>query len=76
MRLVDVFAQVFEQPADGFSDEASQDTVLNWTSLGHVALLVELERAYNVRFSNVEMTTMRSVGDIRSALTRKGAQPS
>ena len=76
MQLVDVFAQVFEQPADGFSDESSQDSVLNWTSLGHVALLVELERAYNVRFSNVEMTTMRSVGDIRSALTRKGAQPS
>lgn len=76
MRLVDVFAEVFHEPADGFTDQSSQDTVLNWTSLGHVALLVELERAYNVRFSNVEMTTMRSIGDIRSALARKGAQPS
>jgi len=76
MRLVDVFAQVFEQPAEGFTEESSQDTVLNWTSLNHVALLVELEQAYKVRFSNVEMTTMRSVGDIRSALTRKGVQAS
>ena len=75
MRLVDVFAQVFHEPAEGFTDDSSQDTVINWTSLGHVSLLVELERSYDVRFSNAEMATMRSVGDIRAALTRKGVQP-
>ena len=74
MRLVDVFARVFEQPVDGLTDESSQDTVLNWTSLRHVTLLVELERSYNIRFSNAEMTTMRSIGEIRSALAKKGAQ--
>jgi acyl carrier protein len=76
MRLVDVFARVFQEPADTFTDNSSQDTVLNWTSLGHVALLVELERSYGVRFSNTEMTAMRSIGDIRSALVRKGVAPS
>jgi acyl carrier protein len=74
MRLVEVLSRVFDEPAGGFSDESSQDTVLNWTSLRHVTLLVELERSYNVRFSNAEMASMRSVGDIRSALTKKGAQ--
>jgi acyl carrier protein len=74
MRLVDVFARVFDEPAGEFSDESSQDTVLNWTSLRHVTLLVELERSYNVRFSNAEMASMRSVADIRSALTKKGAE--
>jgi deazaflavin-dependent oxidoreductase (nitroreductase family) len=76
MRLVDVLARVFEEPADHFTDDSSQDTVINWTSLGHVALLTELERSYGVRFSNDEMTTMHCVGDIRSVLTHKGVQPS
>lgn len=76
MRLVDVFARVFRQPAEGFTDDANKDTVVDWTSMGHVTLLVELEREYDVRFSNAEMATMRSVGEIRSALAGKGVQPS
>jgi acyl carrier protein len=74
MRLVEVFAKVFEEPADEFNDESTQDTVLNWTSMRHVALLVEIERSYGIRFSNAEMTAMRSMGDIRTALTRKGVE--
>jgi acyl carrier protein len=48
--------------------------VLNWTSLRHVTLLVEVENEYGIRFSNAEMATMRSVGDIRTALRKKGVQ--
>ena len=76
MRLTDVFARILKQPAEGFTDDANKDTVVDWTSMAHVALLVELEREYDVRFSNAEMATMRSVGDIRTALAGKGVQPS
>lgn len=73
MRLEDVFAKVFEQPADSFTNESSQQNVLEWTSLRNVTLLVEIERAFKIRFSNAEMTTMRTMGDIRGALTKKNA---
>jgi acyl carrier protein len=73
MALEDVLARILEEPADTFTDESSPDTVLAWTSLRNVTLLVELENEYDIRFSNAEMTTMRSVGDLRTALTRHGA---
>jgi len=72
MRLEEVFARVLEEPADSFTDDASPDNVLAWTSLRHVTLLIEIENEYDTRFSNAEMTTMRSFGDIRAALSRKG----
>ncbi|GAA3814623.1 hypothetical protein GCM10022226_39360 [Sphaerisporangium flaviroseum] len=72
MRLEDVLATVLEQPADSFTDESSSENVLTWTSLRHVTLLIEIENEFDVRFTNAEMTTMRSLGDIRAALERKG----
>jgi acyl carrier protein len=73
MRLEDVFAQVFARPAESFDDATSQDTDGDWTSMKNVALLVAIEDAYKVRFSNAELTALRSLADIRAALDRKGA---
>jgi acyl carrier protein len=72
MALEDVLARVLEEPADTFTDDSSPDTVLGWTSLRNVTLLVELEQEYDIRFTNAEMTTIRTVGDIRAALARHG----
>jgi acyl carrier protein len=72
MRLEDVFADVFEQPAESFGDGSSQENTETWTSLGHVKLLVAIETCFGVRFSNAEMATMRSLGDIRAVLAQKG----
>ena len=76
MLLAEVFSRVFDQPAETFTDESSQETVMGWTSLEHVALLVQVERAYGVKFSNPELAALRSMGDVRAALHRKGVQVS
>lgn len=73
MRLEEVFADVFEQPAGAFHDDSSQENTENWTSLANVRLLVALEGAFDVRFTNAEMATMRSLRDIRTVLESRGA---
>lgn len=70
--LADVFAEILKEPAESFTDESSRETTVNWTSLRHVTLLVAIENEYRVKFSNPEMTAMRSLGDIRAALAAKG----
>ena len=72
MVLAEVFAEVFEEPVESFTDDSNRESVLGWTSMRHVALLVKIENVYGMRFSNAEMATMRSMGDIRAALSRKG----
>jgi acyl carrier protein len=72
MRLEDVVAAVLELPADSLTDGSSSENVMAWTSLRHVTLLIEIEIEFDIRFSNAEMTTMRSLGDIRATLAQKG----
>jgi acyl carrier protein len=72
MRLEDVFADVFEEPVDRFHEESTPETVFKWTSLMHITLLMEIETAFGVEFSNAEMITLRSLGEIRAALASKG----
>jgi len=74
MLLADVFSQVFEQPASTFSDESNQDTVTGWTSLRHVTLMVQIENAYGIKFTNPELAAIRSMGDVRTALRRRGVE--
>jgi len=74
MQLEEVFADVFEEPADRFDEDSTPETVFKWTSLMHITLLMEIESAYDVQFSNSEMIALRSLGDIRAALMRKGVE--
>jgi hypothetical protein len=54
-------------------EESSPVTVPEWNSLKHIELIVEIEMAYRVRFSRPEIASLRTVGEIRSLLSRKGA---
>jgi acyl carrier protein len=46
--------------------------VPEWNSLKHIELIVQIEATYQVRFSRTEIASLRSMGEIRSLLSRKG----
>ncbi len=72
MRLEAVLARVLDAPVDSFAEDSSPDNTFNWTSLRNVMLLIEIENEFGIRFSNAEMSTMRTLGDIRAVLAKKG----
>jgi acyl carrier protein len=74
MRLEEVFADVFEEPAERFDEDSTPETVFKWTSLMHITLLMEIESAYEIKFTNAEMIALRSLADIRAALVRRGVE--
>ncbi len=43
-----------------------------WTSVNHLALILELEKAFNVRFDNNEIAALGSVTAILEKLAAKG----
>ncbi|NLX14857.1 MAG: acyl carrier protein [Phycisphaerales bacterium] len=43
-----------------------------WTSVTHLALVLELETAFKIRFDNDEIVSLGSVEAIMEALSRKG----
>lgn len=72
MRLEAVLARVLDEPVDSFTEDSSPDNMWKWTSLRNVTLLIEIENEFDIRFSNTEMSTIRTLGDIRAALAKKG----
>jgi len=45
-----------------------------WDSVGHVALIVELEQRFGVVFNDDEVVDLASVAAIEEALRRKGVE--
>jgi acyl carrier protein len=70
-RLLDVFRDVFDDGALEIRDETVAADVAAWDSLNHVKLVVAIEEAFGIEFSNREIAAWETVGDMRRALAAK-----
>ena len=68
--LQEVFRRVFEDEALEIFDDTSADDIDKWDSLTHISLIVETEKAFDVRFKNSQIARLQCVGDLK-ALIRK-----
>ena len=71
-KLKETLAILFGVTVDEIDDESSSETIANWDSIVHIALLVELERVFNVKFSENEGSEMQNVKVIKQALENHG----
>ena len=58
--------------ANGVTEATTAGDLAGWTSLGHLALILELEAAFRVSFDNGEIASLGSVAAIRQRLAAKG----
>ena len=70
-RLLDVFREVFDDDSLELRDETVAADVSDWDSVNHVKLVVAIEEAFGVEFSNREIAGWENVGDMRRALAGK-----
>lgn len=72
LKLYQAVADVFRVDVSTVDDDSSQDTIPKWDSLGMVALVTELERAFGVEFDILEIAAFRNVAIIKTILSEKG----
>lgn len=68
-----VMSQVFGIDKSTIKDDASQETLEKWDSLGHLNLCVALEEEFGVSLVDtqiVEMTSLKNVVQILSGMVR------
>jgi acyl carrier protein len=63
-RVLKVVSQIMGVPVDQLADSSSPDTVERWDSLTHMKLVLALEEAFQVRFSDEQIMAMPEVGRI------------
>ncbi|MGC1524041.1 MAG: acyl carrier protein [Steroidobacteraceae bacterium] len=73
-RLTSVFREVFDDDDLVLKPELTANDVNGWDSLTHIRLILSVQKAFGVKFSAVEMSRLKNVGDL-VALT-KHKQPS
>jgi acyl carrier protein len=53
------------------SEEMTADDIEDWDSLAHVRLIVSIEQAFGIKFSNAEIDGFKCVGDLIDAVGKK-----
>ena len=63
-RINEVFREVFDDDEIQVTRATTARDVEGWDSLMHVTLIVNLEKAFGVRFSSGEVAALKNVGDL------------
>ena len=53
------------------NDDMKAFEVPGWDSLSHVRIICAIEKAYKIKFRNVEIVRLRSVGDLQKLIDQK-----
>lgn len=69
-RLTSAFREVFDDDELQLTPEMTADDVDGWDSLAHIRLILSIQKAFNIKFSPVEMNRLKNVGDL-IALTKQ-----
>jgi acyl carrier protein len=72
-KLHQSFSRALGIPLERVTDDLGYNTIKEWDSVGHMALVVELETEYGVMFDTDDILGMSSVGKARETLSRLGA---
>jgi len=70
-RLTPLLRDVFDDDNLVASPDLTASKVDGWDSLGNVRLFIEIERAFAVRFSATDITSLKNVGELAALIEKK-----
>lgn len=63
-RLTAVFRDVFDDDTIVLTPDTSADDIDDWDSLMHVTLLVNIEKAFAIKFSSAQVALLKDVAEL------------
>ena len=70
-KLQSVFIDVFDDEDLTISNSTNSDDIEEWDSLNHIALVLSIEKCFNIRFIIGEVLLLKDVGDMIQLLEEK-----
>jgi acyl carrier protein len=70
-KLTPLLRDVFDNDDLVATPELTAKSVEGWDSLGNVRLFLEIEKAFAVRFSATEITSLKNVGQLADLIEKK-----
>ena len=70
-KLNEIFQDMFDDEDLEITEETVADDVEGWDSLMHISLIEEVEDAFDIRFTMVEVNGMQNVGVMVSIIAER-----
>ena len=71
-KLIDCFVQTFSIDASLVTEKLAYQSIPQWDSVGHMALVVEIENAFNITLDTDDIIGMSDVAHIVAILQKHG----
>jgi len=71
-KLRECFGRSLGIPLERISDDLAYNTIKEWDSVGHMALVAEIEGAFDVMFDTDDILAMSTVAKAREILGKYG----
>ncbi len=69
-RLYTIFSQALNIPIHKITDDLAYNTIPEWDSVAHMALVAELEAAFDIMLDTDDIIDMNSVGKAKEILSK------
>lgn len=69
--LQKVFREVFEDDTIEITNDMTAADIDDWDSLAHVELIVAVEKAFQLKFTTMEIKGLQNVGDFIDLIDKK-----
>ena len=73
-KLIDCFVQTFAIEREQVTQELAYQSIAPWDSVGHMALVAEIENTFNVMLNTDEIIEMNTVGKAVEILKKHGVE--
>jgi acyl carrier protein len=70
-KLTELFREIFDESSIVLTEATTADDVYGWDSLNHVAIVVQTERRFGVKFQTSEIEELKNVGDFIHLIEKK-----
>lgn len=74
VRLSEVAADHFDVPGINLTRESTAGDVEGWDSLAHIQFLMQVERAFGIRFKSSEVSGFHDVGQLADRIQSRLAR--
>jgi len=70
-KLKQIMSKIFEIELSKIKTTSSPNEISKWDSLHHLMLIVELEKAFNIKFSDDELISLADFKSICKTISKK-----
>ena len=50
--------------------KTTAEDILEWNSLNHIVLILEIEKSFNIKFNPIELSNMQNIGEMTEVIKR------